>query len=155
VEQEEKERKRQEGIGAGVEANHSPAGASRIGKEHVLIETVSLVEKFALFREYWSPKIVGELNGQYIKLAKLKGEFVWHHHEAEDEMFYVVKGNLTMRLPEEEIIIPEGEFLIVPRGVEHCPVADEEVQVLLFEPKSTAHTGNVRSEMTVEKMDWI
>ncbi|MFN2185753.1 MAG: cupin domain-containing protein [Anaerolineae bacterium] len=116
---------------------------------------VNLVEKFALFQERWSPKIVGELNGQYVKLAKLKGEFVWHHHQAEDEMFYVVKGCLTMKLPGEEIAIQAGEFLIVPRGVEHCPVAQEEVHVLLFEPKSTAHTGNVQSEMTVDRQDWI
>ena len=119
------------------------------------MEKVNLVQKFALFYEHWSPKIVGELNGQYVKLAKLKGEFVWHHHEAEDEMFFVVNGSLRMGLPEEEVIVGAGEFLIVPRGVEHCPVADEEVHVLLFEPKSTAHTGNVRSEMTVEELDWI
>ena len=119
------------------------------------MEKVNLIEKFALFAEHWSPKIVGEPNGQYVKLAKLKGEFVWHHHEAEDEMFFVVNGSLRMKLPEEEVIVGAGEFLIVPRGVEHCPVADEEVHVLLFEPKSTAHTGNVQSEMTVEEMDWI
>jgi mannose-6-phosphate isomerase-like protein (cupin superfamily) len=119
------------------------------------VEKVNLIEKFALFDEQWTPKIVGELNGQYVKLAKLKGEFVWHHHEAEDEMFFVVNGSLKMRLPEREVTVGAGEFLIVPRGVEHCPVADEEVHVLLFEPKSTAHTGNVQSEMTVEEMDWI
>ena len=120
-----------------------------------VVEKVNLSEKFALFGEHWSPKIVGELNGQYVKLAKLKGEFVWHHHQAEDEMFFVVKGRLTMRLPEYEVTVGEGEFVIVPRGVEHCPVADEEVHVLLFEPKSTAHTGNVQTEMTVEELDWI
>jgi len=119
------------------------------------MKKVNLIEKFALFDEHWAPKIVGELNGQYVKLAKLKGEFVWHHHEAEDEMFFVVDGSLRMRLSEEEMVVGAGEFLIVPRGVEHCPVADEEVHVLLFEPKSTAHTGNVQSEMTVEEMDWI
>ena len=119
------------------------------------MKKVNLIEKFALFDEHWTPKIVGELNGQYVKLAKLKGEFVWHHHEAEDEMFFVVNGSLRMRLPEEVVVVGAGEFLIVPRGVEHCPVADEEVHVLLFEPKSTAHTGNVQSEMTVEEMDWI
>ena len=119
------------------------------------MEKVNLVEKFDLFDDRWSPKIVGELNGQYVKLAKLKGEFVWHHHEAEDELFFVVKGRLTMRLPEKEIVVEEGEFLIVPRGVEHCPVAAEEVHVLLFEPKSTAHTGNVQAEVTVETLDWI
>ncbi len=119
------------------------------------MEKVNLVEKFTLFDDRWSPKIVGELNGQYVKLAKLKGEFVWHHHEAEDELFFVIKGRLTMRLPEKEIVVEEGEFLIVPRGVEHCPVAAEEVHVLLFEPKSTAHTGDVHTEMTVETLDWI
>jgi len=119
------------------------------------VEKVNLVEKLALFDDYWSPRIVGELNGQYVKLAKLKGEFVWHHHEAEDELFLVIRGSLTMRLPEKEVVVGEGEFLIVPRGVEHCPVAGEEVHVLLFEPKLTAHTGNVRTEMTVKELDWI
>lgn len=123
--------------------------------ENDVMKKVNLIEKFALFDEHWTPKIVGELNGQYVKLAKLKGEFVWHHHEGEDEMFLVVNGSLRMRLPEEEVVVGTGEFLIVPRGVEHCPVAEEEVHVLLFEPKSTAHTGNVRSEMAVEEMDWI
>jgi mannose-6-phosphate isomerase-like protein (cupin superfamily) len=119
------------------------------------VEKVNLVEKFTLFDDRWSPKIVGELNGQYVKLAKLKGEFVWHHHEAEDELFFVIKGRLTMRLPEKEIVVEEGEFLIVPRGVEHCPAAAEEVHILLFEPKSTAHTGNVQAGVTVETLDWI
>ena len=87
------------------------------------MEKVNLVEKFALFDDRWSPKIAGELNGQYVKLAKLKGEFVWHHHQAEDELFFVIKGCLTMRFPEKEIVVKEGEFLIVPRGIEHCPAA--------------------------------
>jgi len=120
-----------------------------------VVEKVNLIQKLALFDERWSPKIVGELNGQYVKLAKLKGEFVWHHHEAEDEMFFILKGSLTMRLADKEVVVEEGEFVIVPRGVEHCPVAPEEVHVLLFEPKSTAHTGNVQSELTVETLDWI
>jgi mannose-6-phosphate isomerase-like protein (cupin superfamily) len=119
------------------------------------MEKVNLVEKFTLFADRWSPKIVGELNGQYVKLAKLKGEFVWHQHQDEDELFLVIKGRLTMRLPERETIVGEGEFLIVPRGVEHCPVAAEEAHVLLFEPKSTAHTGDLKTEMTVETLDWI
>ena len=119
------------------------------------MEKVNLVEKFGLFAERWSPKIVGELNGQYVKLAKLKGEFVWHQHQAEDELFFVIKGRMTIKLPEKEIVVKEGEFLIVPRGVEHCPVAAEEAHVLLFEPKSTAHTGDVQAEMTVETPDWI
>ena len=116
---------------------------------------MNLVEKFALFDEHWSPKVVGELNGQYVKLAKLKGEFVWHHHDAEDELFLVIKGSLTMRLADREVVVEEGEFLIVPRGVRHCPVAPAEVHVLLFEPKSTAHTGNVESELAVETLVWI
>ena len=119
------------------------------------MEKVNLVEKFTLFEDRWSPKIVGELNGQYVKLAKLKGEFVWHDHQGEDELFFVIKGSLTMRFPEKEIEVGAGEFLIVPRGVEHCPVAAEEAHVLLFEPRSTAHTGDVQSEMTVETLDWI
>jgi len=119
------------------------------------MKKVNLVEKFALFAEHWSPKIVGELNGQYVKLAKLKGEFVWHRHDAEDELFFVSRGCLTMKLPEKEIVVEEGEFLIVPRGLEHCPVAAEEAHVLLFEPKSTAHTGDVQTEMTVQTLDWI
>lgn len=119
------------------------------------MEKVNLAEKFGLFDEYWSPKIVGELNGQYVKLAKLKGEFVWHHHEAEDELFWVVKGQLVIKLREKDVTLKEGEFFIVPRGVEHKPVAKEEAHILLFEPQSTLHTGNVRSERTVENLDWI
>jgi mannose-6-phosphate isomerase-like protein (cupin superfamily) len=114
------------------------------------VEKVNLARKFSLLDEYWSPKIVAELNGQHIKLAKLKGEFVWHHHQAEDEMFLVVKGRLVIKLWDIDIALEEGEFLIVPRGVEHCPVADEEVHIMLFEPKSTLHTGNVQTEKTVE-----
>jgi mannose-6-phosphate isomerase-like protein (cupin superfamily) len=116
------------------------------------MEKVNLAEKFGLFDEYWSPKIVGELNGQHVKLAKLKGEFIWHHHEAEDELFLVVKGQLVIELREQDVVLEEGEFFIVPRGVEHKPVAEEEVHVLLFEPKSTLNTGNVRNERTVEDL---
>jgi mannose-6-phosphate isomerase-like protein (cupin superfamily) len=119
------------------------------------MDKVNLAQKFSLFDEYWSPKIVGELNGQHVKLAKLKGEFVWHHHEAEDELFLVIKGRLMIKLREREVILEEGEFIIVPRGVEHKPVAEEEVHVLLFEPKSTLHTGNVRSERTIEEHEMI
>lgn len=111
---------------------------------------VNLDEKLALFSEHWSPRIVGELNGQHVKLAKLEGEFVWHHHEHEDELFLVLKGSLTMRMREGDIVLNEGEFFIVPRGIEHQPVAEEEVHVLLFEPASTLNTGNVRNERTVE-----
>ncbi len=117
------------------------------------MEKVNLAEKLSLFDEHWSPKIVGELNGQYVKLAKLKGEFVWHHHEAEDEMFMVLKGRLVIKLRDRDVALEEGEFLIIPRGVEHCPVAKEEVHIMLFEPKSTLHTGNVQTERTVENLD--
>jgi len=119
------------------------------------MEKVNLAEKLDLFDKYWSPRIVGELNEQYVKLAKLKGEFVWHHHESEDELFLVLKGRLVIQFRDREVILEEGEFLIVPHGVEHRPVAEEEVHVLLFEPRSTSHTGNVRTERTVEKLEWI
>jgi len=119
------------------------------------MEKVNLLEKFSLFDDYWSPKIVGQLNGQQVKLAKLKGEFVWHHHEAEDELFLVVRGRLVIRLREREVVLEEGEFFIVPRGVEHQPVAEEEAHVLLFEPQSTLNTGNVRGQHTVEALDTI
>jgi mannose-6-phosphate isomerase-like protein (cupin superfamily) len=111
---------------------------------------VDLQEKLASFAEHWSPRVVGELNGQHVKLAKLKGEFIWHHHEHEDELFLVLKGSLLMRLRTGDVTIGEGEFLIVPRGVEHQPVAEEEVHLLLFEPASTLNTGNVRNERTIE-----
>jgi mannose-6-phosphate isomerase-like protein (cupin superfamily) len=119
------------------------------------LEKVNLTEKLRLFDDHWSPRIVGELNDQYVKLAKLHGEFVWHHHETEDEMFLILRGRLVMRLRKRDVVLEEGEFLIVPRGVEHCPVAEQEVHVLLFEPKSTLHTGNVRDERTVEEMERI
>jgi len=118
------------------------------------MEKVNLAGKFGLFQEYWSPKIAGELNDSYLKLAKLKGEFVWHHHETEDELFLVVKGRLLIKLRDRDISLDEGEFVIIPRGVEHCPVAEEEVHVLLLEPKSTVNTGNVQSERTVGAQ-WI
>ena len=119
------------------------------------MDKVNLVEKFALFDEYWSPRIVGELNGQQVKLAKLKGEFVWHHHEAEDELFLVVQGRLVIKLAERDVVLEEGEFLIVPRGVAHKPVAEQETHVLLFESRSTLNTGNVRGERTVEDLETI
>ncbi len=119
------------------------------------MEKVNLREKFALFDEYWSPKLVGELSGQSVKIAKLKGEFIWHHHEAEEELFMVIKGRLTIKLPEEDVVLEEGEFFIVPRGVEHKPVAEEEAHILMFEPKSTLNTGNVRSERTVETLETL
>jgi len=119
-----------------------------------MMEKVNLANKFDLFQEHWSPKIAGELNDSYLKLVKLRGEFVWHHHEAEDELFLVVKGRLVIKLRDRDISLDEGEFVIIPRGVEHCPVAEEEVHVLLLEPKSTVNTGNVENERTVGAQ-WI
>jgi mannose-6-phosphate isomerase-like protein (cupin superfamily) len=119
------------------------------------MEKVNLHEKFGLFTERWSPKIVGELNGQQIKLVKFLGPFVWHHHDNEDELFFVVKGRFRMEFRDRHVWLEEGEFLIVPRGIEHRPVADEEAQVLLFEPTSTLNTGNVRNERTKERLEMI
>jgi mannose-6-phosphate isomerase-like protein (cupin superfamily) len=116
---------------------------------------VNLPEKFAQFAEHWQPKIVGELNGQYVKLVKFLGPFTWHHHEDEDELFLVYKGRFRMEYRDHTEDIEEGEFVIVPRGIEHRPVADEEVQVLLFEPATTLNTGNVRNEFTVPDLDRI
>lgn len=114
---------------------------------------VTLDEKFAQFSEYWSPKIVGELNGQMVKLAKFRGPFEWHHHAEEDELFLVHRGSFRMEFRDRAVTLKAGDFLIVPRGVEHRPVADEEVEVLLFEPASTLNTGNVTSERTREVLD--
>ena len=119
------------------------------------MEKVNLSDKFMKFNDYWNPKIVGELNGQYVKLVKFKGEFIWHHHEQEDELFLVVKGTLRMKLGDKDVVINEGEFFIVPRGVEHQPVADGEVHVLLFEPATTLNTGNIRNERIVERLKSI
>ena len=119
-----------------------------------MIEKVNLTQKFGLFQDTWSPKIVGELNDAYVKLAKLKGEFVWHHHEAEDELFLVVKGKLLIKLRDRDLWLEEGEFVIIPKGVEHMPVAEEEVHIVLIEPKSTLNTGNVQNERTVGDQ-WI
>lgn len=119
-----------------------------------MIEKINLAQKFRLVDEYWSPRIAAELNDAYIKFAKLKGEFVWHHHEDEDELFLVVQGVLHMQLRDREILVREGEFIIIPRGVEHRPVADDDVHVLLIEPKSTVNTGNIRNERTRSE-SWI
>ena len=113
------------------------------------VQPVNLRQKLALFDAHWDPKVVGELNGQHVKLVKFQGEFVWHHHEHEDELFLVVKGRFTMEFRDRRVPIEEGEFLIVPRGVDHRPVAEQEVHVLLFEPATTLNTGNVVSERTV------
>jgi mannose-6-phosphate isomerase-like protein (cupin superfamily) len=119
------------------------------------MEKVNLQQKLSLFKEYWKPKIVGELNGQMVKLVKFQGEFVWHHHDHEDELFLVVKGRFRMELRDRHIWLEAGEFLIVPRGVEHRPVADEDVEVLLFEPATTLNTGNVQNARTVPKLEKI
>ena len=119
------------------------------------MEKVSLGEKLALFADQWSPKVVGELNGQHVKLVKFVGEFVWHKHDHEDELFLVVKGRFTMEFRDRQVPLAEGEFLIVPRGVEHRPVAAEEVHVLLFEPATTLNTGDVRNERTVANPERI
>ena len=111
---------------------------------------VNLTEKLKLIDEYWNPALVGELNDQVVKLAKLKGEFIWHKHDTEDEMFLVLKGYLVIQFRDQEIALQEGEFLIVPRGVEHKPVADQEVHILLFEPATTINTGDVHNERTIE-----
>jgi mannose-6-phosphate isomerase-like protein (cupin superfamily) len=118
-------------------------------------DKVNLVERFAHFSEHWSPKIVGELNDSYVKLVKFQGEFVWHHHENEDELFLVVKGQMLMRFRERDVWVNEGEFIIVPRGVEHMPLAPEECQVVLLEPRTTLNTGNVENERTVAQLERI
>jgi mannose-6-phosphate isomerase-like protein (cupin superfamily) len=119
------------------------------------MEAVNLEAKLSQVKEYWSPKIVGELNDSYVKVVRFKGEFVWHHHENEDELFLVVKGRLRMRFRDRDVAVRPGEFIIVPRGVEHMPVADEEVQIVLFEPKTTLNTGNVRNERTLAQLERI
>ena len=119
------------------------------------MDKVNLRDKLSRFTEHWSPKIVGELNGQLVKVVKFTGEFVWHHHDHEDELFLVVKGRFRMEFRDRHIWIEEGEFIIVPRGVEHRPVAEQEAHVLLFEPATTLNTGNVRNERTLEHLQKI
>ena len=116
---------------------------------------VNIPEKFSKITEYWKPHITAELNGQHVKLDKLKGEFVFHHHEHEDEMFLVVKGRFRMDFRDRHEWIEEGEFIVVPRGVEHRPVAEEECWIVLFEPASTLNTGNVENEMTLHELDRV
>lgn len=120
-----------------------------------IIEKVNIADKLTRFADTWSPKIVGEINDAYVKLVKLKGEFVWHHHDSEDEMFLVVKGHLLMRLRDGDLHLDEGEFVIIPRGVEHLPVAVDECHVLLLEPKTTLNTGNVTNDRTVADLETI
>jgi mannose-6-phosphate isomerase-like protein (cupin superfamily) len=119
------------------------------------MEKVNLLQKFSLFHEKWNPKIVGELNGQHIKLVKSQGDFVWHKHDEEDELFLIVKGTLNMQFRDKTIVLQEGEFLIVPKGVEHRPVANEEVWILLFEPVATLNTGNIIDDKTKTKLETI
>jgi mannose-6-phosphate isomerase-like protein (cupin superfamily) len=130
------------------------------------MDKINLSQKLSLIKDHWNPRIIGELNGQYLKLVKFQGPFTWHHHETEDEMFLVVKGRFRMEFREgsgetsepygqRDVWLEEGEFIIVPRRVEHRPVADEEAEVLLFEPASTLNTGNVQDEFTVPKLEWL
>jgi mannose-6-phosphate isomerase-like protein (cupin superfamily) len=119
------------------------------------MEKVNLSEKFSQFTDYSNPRIAGELNGQQVKLVKLKGEFVWHHHDNEDELFYVVKGSFDMHLRDKIITVNAGEFLIMPRGVEHKPVANEEVEIMLFEPATTINTGNIENDITRKELEKI
>jgi len=118
------------------------------------VEKVNLAGKFSLIDEYWHPRIVAELNDSYVKLVRLKGDFVWHHHETEDELFLVIRGSLTIRLRDRDLHLEPGELVVIPRGVDHLPVASEEVQVLLLEPKTTRNTGDIESERTVDS-EWI
>ena len=123
-----------------------------------MIKKVNLEEKFGLFSELWSPKIVGEVNDAHVKVGKLKGEFIWHKHEAEDEMFFIVKGNLVIRVrdPEErDISLTEGEFVIIPKGIEHMPVSEAESWIMMIEPKGTLNTGDVTDDRTVQEPEWI
>jgi mannose-6-phosphate isomerase-like protein (cupin superfamily) len=115
-----------------------------------MLEKVNLSDKFRLFDEHWSPKIAGEVNDSYVKLVKFQGDFVWHKHDEEDEMFLVVKGSIIIKLRDGDVSLGKGEFVIIPRGVEHMPVAEEEAHVLLFEPKTVLNTGDVRNERTRE-----
>ncbi len=119
------------------------------------MQKVNIGEKLALFSDHWNPRVVGELNGQHVKLVKFQGEFVWHDHAAEDELFLVVRGSFRMEFRDGSVTLNEGEFLIVPRGVEHRPVAEREVEVMLFEPAQIKHTGDVESELTVHQFERI
>lgn len=119
------------------------------------MKVINIKEKFSLFKDQWSPKIIGQLNGQDVKLAKIEGEFVWHDHTNEDELFYIVKGSLQIELRDRIITLSEGEMLIIPKGVEHKPIAKEEVWVLLFEPSNIKHTGDVQHELTKETFEKI
>ena len=119
------------------------------------MKQININNKLALFKDYWNPKIIGELNQQYVKLVKLKGEFIWHKHDNEDELFLVVKGKLKIAFRDKIVSIYENELIIIPKGVEHKPIAEKEVSVLLFEPKNTLNTGNLKDNFTIENLDWI
>jgi mannose-6-phosphate isomerase-like protein (cupin superfamily) len=119
------------------------------------MDKVNLSEKFQLFSEYWAPKIVGELNGQQVKLAKFKGEFVWHKHDNEDEMFFIADGTLKIEFRDKTVTLGKGEFLIIPKGIEHKPVAENEVLVMLFEPETTLNTGDTENDLTKHQLNWI
>jgi mannose-6-phosphate isomerase-like protein (cupin superfamily) len=119
------------------------------------MDSVNLAEKFSQFQDHWHPRIIGELNDCHVKAVKIKGEFVWHHHDNEDELFFVIKGMLRMRFRDRDVLVRKGEFLIVPRGVEHLPMADEEVHIMLLEPKTTLNTGNIENERTVRELERI
>lgn len=119
------------------------------------MEKININNKLALFKDYWNPKIIGELNQQHVKLVKFKGEFVWHKHENEDELFLVVKGKLKIAFRDKTVSIDENELIIIPKGVEHKPIAEKEVSVILFEPKNTLNTGDKKGNFTIDKLDWI
>lgn len=121
----------------------------------IKLEKVNISEKFSLFNDYWSPKIAGEINDMHVKFAKLKGEFIWHKHEHEDEMFLVIKGKLLLKFRDKDVHLNEGEFIIVPKGVEHLPIAEEEAHVIFFEPKSTLNTGNEENDRTMSDLQSI
>jgi mannose-6-phosphate isomerase-like protein (cupin superfamily) len=120
-----------------------------------MVEKVNVADKLSRFDDYWSPKIIGELNDFHVKAVKVKGEFVWHQHETEDELFYVVKGRLVIRLRDGEVVLEPGEFAIIPHGVEHLPVAEEEVHILLLEPKTTVNTGSAEGDRTVRDLERV
>ncbi len=120
-----------------------------------MIKKINIAEKFSLFSEIWVPKIVAELNNDYIKLDKFNGEFLWHKHDGEDELFLVVKGNITVKLRDGDVQVSEGEFIVIPKGVEHKPTAEKEAYVVIVEPKNAMNTGDVQDEMTLTKLDWI
>lgn len=119
------------------------------------MDKINIYEKLNLFNEYWSPKILGEVNESYVKVAKFKGEFLWHIHENEDEMFYVLKGLLIVRFRDKDVVLNEGEFIVIPKGIEHMPIAEEEVHVMLIEAKTTLNTGDVKNERTVNNLEKI